>query len=38
MEKTFPLIELNSVIVQAKCGRKENSDQKFSKIMNYLEK
>lgn len=26
MEKTFPLVELNSVIVQAECSRKENSD------------
>lgn len=38
MEKTFLLIELNSVIVQAECGRKENSDWNFCKIMNYVEK
>lgn len=38
MEKTFPLVELNSVIVQAECSRKENSDWKFCKIMNDLEK
>jgi len=35
MEKTFLLIELNSIIV---CGRKENSDWNFCKIMNYVEK